>query len=92
MHTTVQVDTRANSVTEALRTLTMPDPAPPLPRAKLIDRLALRVGLALLLWSARTQHQGIDHPEHARVLHTEQARRQRETTAERRALLAPTLR
>ena len=89
MHTTVQVDPRANSVAEALRTLTLPDPAPPLPRAKLIDRLALRVGLALLLWSARTQQSSIDPTEHSRVLHSERERQHREHAAQRRALLAP---
>ena len=59
-------------------------------RPSLVDRLALHVGLWLLIWSTRTPELARDRAQHSRVHQTHQARDSRERTYRRdEALLAP---
>ncbi len=73
------------------RSSAIPDTLRPLgrvPRTTLRDRLAMRIALALLLWSTRP----IDHPntaDQARLLLLEKQRGAREAEWSRRHLLQP---
>jgi hypothetical protein len=56
-----------------------------------IDRIALHVGLHLLIWSTRTPRLADDRERHARVSRTQRANASREHGYLREALLAPRL-
>jgi hypothetical protein len=64
-------------------------PVPSDVRLTVTDRLSLRLGLWLLLRSARRLQRPGDHSEHSRRRRNETARVARERHAERRRLLAP---
>lgn len=55
----------------------------------LVDRLALRVGLQLLLWGTRAPRLADDRVQHARAYRTQQATARRERAYQREACLAP---
>jgi len=81
-------------MSEKLLTVRAPDvltdaPAPSDARLRASDRLSLRLGLWLLLRSARRVQSLRDHDENARRLRNDAARAHRERVAERRHLLAP---
>lgn len=61
------------------------------PRTSLIDRIALHIGLRLLIWSTRAPRLTLDREEHSRLQRTEAARSARERGFTREALLAPRL-
>ncbi len=77
---------RSSEIPESLRL------DPRTPRTSLLDRLALRVGLALLIWSTRSPRVAIDRDEHRRAHEARRAGEQREHENARRALLLPPLR
>ena len=61
------------------------------PHTSLIDRVALHIGLRLLIWSTRTPRLTHDREEHSRIHRAEAARAAREHGYTREALLAPRL-
>ena len=61
------------------------------PRTSLIDRIALHLGLWLLIWSTRTPRLARDREAHSRHHRTEAARAAREHGFLREATLAPRL-
>jgi len=61
------------------------------PRPSLPDRIALRIGLRLLIWSTRTPRLAQDREEHSRSYRNQVARAARERDYSREALLAPRL-
>ncbi|GAA2990863.1 hypothetical protein JOD63_001099 [Microbacterium terrae] len=63
-------------------TLRLPSRAP---RTTITDRIALNVGLRLLIWSTRP----FDHERQSRIVHTEAARSAREHAYLREAILTP---
>lgn len=87
MHSTLESDVRVDSITEALRTLTDTTPTVPTPRAHLLDRIALRVGLALLLWAARRTRTPLTHEAHVQLRQQERDREIRERATLRHTLL-----
>lgn len=58
-------------------------------RTSLLDRLALHVGLRLLLWSTRTPRLADDRRRHAHTFRHQEATAQRERAYLREASLAP---
>lgn len=58
-------------------------------RTSLIDRIAMRIGLQLLIWGSRTPRLTDDREQHARARRTHEANRSREHGYLREALLAP---
>ncbi|MDN3494547.1 hypothetical protein QL996_01280 [Planococcus sp. APC 4015] len=64
----------------------LPDAAAPL---GLVDRVSLRLGLWLLLRSARNARRHADHGQHARRVHADRGRLAREAAALRLLALAP---
>lgn len=60
-------------------------------RTSLVDRIALRVGLRLLLWSTRSPRLADDRTRHAQAYHHLEATARRERDFQREALLAPRL-
>jgi hypothetical protein len=58
-------------------------------RVSLIDRLALRIGLRLLLWSTRSPRLADDRGRHAEIRRTLAANEARERAYLREAFLAP---
>ena len=99
MPITLEAEARMQSVTTALRTITNTnttraavDTDAPAPRIHLLDRIALRVGVALLLWGARTQRVVLTHEAHGRIHHSERQRESRESAAIRDMLYGPLLR
>ncbi len=61
------------------------------PHASLIDRLALRLGLRLLIWSTRTPRLADDREAHSQSYRAHTARAAREHGYTREVLLAPRL-
>jgi hypothetical protein len=61
------------------------------PRTSLVDRLALHIGLGLLIWGSRTPRLAQDRDEHSRHHRAEAARAAREHGYLREASLAPRL-
>ncbi len=61
------------------------------PHTSLLDRIALRIGLRLLIWSTRNPRLTDDREEHSRFHRAEAARAAREHGFIREALLAPRL-
>lgn len=57
-------------------------------RTSLLDRVALHIGLRLLIWSSRAPHV-VDRDRHRRVFEHERARIAREHDHYRAALFAP---
>lgn len=97
MPITLESEARVQSVTTALRTITNIIPASsdttaPTPRIRVLDRIALRVGVALLLWGARAQRTALTHQAHGRIHHTEHERESRESAAMRELFYGPLLR
>jgi len=58
-------------------------------RTALPDRIAMRLGLWLIIWSTRTPRPAPTPPEHARLRAHALERSRREHDAARRALLSP---
>ncbi|QKJ19259.1 hypothetical protein [Microbacterium hominis] len=58
-------------------------------RTSFLDRLALHLGLRLLLWSTRTPRLTSDREQHARDFAADHDRARREQRFQREALLAP---
>lgn len=58
-------------------------------RTTLVDRVALRLGLWLLLWSTRTPRLADDRVRHAHAYRTHRATARREWSYQREAFLAP---
>jgi len=58
-------------------------------RTSLIDRIALHIGLRLLIWGTRTPRLADDRERHARARLTHEATAARERAFLREALLAP---
>lgn len=58
-------------------------------RIPLLDRLALRLGLRLLLWSTRSPRLADDRRRHAHAFQHQEATAQRERAYLREASLAP---
>lgn len=58
-------------------------------RTSLVDRVALHVGLWLLLWSTRTPRLADDRVRHAHAYRTRQATARRERAFQREVYLAP---
>jgi hypothetical protein len=58
-------------------------------RTSLLDRLALHLGLRLLLWSTRTPRLADDRRRHAHTYRQQEATAQRERAYLREATLAP---
>ncbi|MEV5071367.1 hypothetical protein MRBLMI12_002998 [Microbacterium sp. LMI12-1-1.1] len=58
-------------------------------RTSLLDRLALHLGLRLLLWSTRTPRLADDRRRHAHTYRHQEATAQRERAYLREASLAP---
>ncbi len=77
--------------TPAVQSASLPHPAQRLPhqprRRSLVDRIAMRIALRLLLWSNR--HATNDGPHRARLHRSAQLREHRERDWERRRLLLP---
>lgn len=61
------------------------------PRTSIIDRIALHLGLRLLIWSTRTPRLAHDREEHSRSYRTETTRAARERDYQRESLLTPRL-
>lgn len=83
MHTTLSAPQRSSAPPDPLllaRTHT---------RASLTDRIAMRIGLSLIIWGTRAPRLADDRHEHARRHHAALAREQRELAAARLALTAP---
>ena len=58
-------------------------------RTPLIDRIAMHIGLQLLIWGSRTPRLTDDREHHARARRAQEANRFREHGYLREALLAP---
>lgn len=58
-------------------------------RTSLIDRVALHIGLRLLIWGTRTPRLADDRERHARARRAHEANASREHRYLREALLAP---
>lgn len=61
------------------------------PHTSLLDRIALHIGLRLLIWSTRTPRLADDREAHSRSYRTQSARADREYGYTREVLLAPRL-
>ncbi|WP_106814148.1 hypothetical protein [Microbacterium timonense] len=59
------------------------------PRTSLVDRVALRLGLWLLLWSTRSPRLADDRLRHAQAYRHQEERARRERAYLREASLAP---
>ena len=59
------------------------------PHTSLLDRIALHIGLRLLIWSTRSPRLTLDREEHSRSYRAHTARAAREHGYTREALLAP---
>lgn len=72
----------------------LPDPlrlSSPTARTSLLDRAALHIGLRLLIWSTRVPRLSTDPELHARRLHLERFRAEREQAFVQARLLNPRL-
>ena len=59
------------------------------PHVSLADRVALHIGLRLVLWSTRTPRLALDREQHSRSYNTQADRIAREHRFARDALVAP---
>lgn len=97
MQTLLEAEAQVQRVTTALRTITNPiatvtETDAETPRIHVLDRIALRVGVALLLWGARTRRVCLAYDAHRRIHHTESERAARESAAAREMFYSSLLR
>ncbi len=76
---------RSSAPPDSLRT------TPPVPRPSLADRIAMRVGLRLLLWSTRAARRVRDHELCIRRYRVQEETARRERAHLRETLLVPRL-
>ncbi len=94
MPITLDTETRVQRITEAIRTLGDTTPPPLTSRVSIIDRVALRAGVVLVLWGSRRRQRltPLTHETHGLLRQTERAREERARRALRTAPLAPFVR